>query len=271
MQRTCPPATLMKPRIASTELARHRTGKLTDTVYASLRDDIYAFRLLPGDRFAENDVAERLQVSRTPVREALMRLQSEGLVRGHFRNGWEVVPIDLARFASLYELREMLELHAVRKLCSPRIAPERRQQLVATQGAIWQCAATDRLPDGLAVAALDEGFHAALVQAAGNGEADSVYRQLTDQLRIMRRLDFAYGDCIDDTYAEHCAILDAIAGADAELAGALIARHIEDSHTVVERLTITRLEQVRAESVQAAPPQGNLVAGGAPARRKRFG
>ncbi|MEN2675479.1 GntR family transcriptional regulator [Herbaspirillum huttiense] len=255
---------------APADLATRRAGKLTDTVYASLRDDIYAFRLLPGDRFAENDVAERLQVSRTPVREALMRLQSEGLVRGHFRNGWEVVPIDLARFASLYELREMLELHAVRKLCSPRIAPGVRQQLVAEQGAIWQCAPSDRLPDGLAVAALDEAFHCALVQAAGNPEADTVYRQLANQLRIMRRLDFAYGDCIDDTYAEHRAILDAIARSDAALAGELIARHIEDSHTVVERLTIARLEQVRAESVQAAPVPGNAPAA-TPTRRKRFG
>lgn len=258
----------MKPSPAPAELAARRAGKLTDTVYASLRDDIYAFRLLPGDRFAENDVAERLQVSRTPVREALMRLQSEGLVRGYFRNGWEVVPIDLARFASLYELREMLELHAVNKLCSARIPAQQRQQLVAEQGAIWQCADSDLPPDGLSVAALDEAFHCALVQAAGNPEAMSVYRHLTDQLRIMRRLDFAYGDCIADTYAEHRAILDAIAIGDAALAGALIARHIEDSHAVVERLTIARLEQVRAESVQAAPAEGS---GTAPARRKRFG
>ncbi|WP_299534123.1 GntR family transcriptional regulator [uncultured Herbaspirillum sp.] len=255
---------------APADLASRRTGKLTDTVYASLREDIYAFRLLPGDRFAENDVAERLQVSRTPVREALMRLQSEGLVRGHFRNGWEVVPIDLARFASLYELREMLELHAVRKLCSPRMAASVRQQLVAEQGAIWQCAPSDRLADGLAVAALDEAFHCALVQAAGNPEADTVYRQLANQLRIMRRLDFAYGDCIADTYAEHRAILEAIARGDGDDASRLVARHIEDSHTVVERITITRLEQVRAASVQAAPTRGTLAAP-APTRRKRFG
>ncbi|WDZ97445.1 GntR family transcriptional regulator [Herbaspirillum sp. WKF16] len=241
-------------------------GKLTDTVYASLRDDIYAFRLLPGDRFAENDVAERLQVSRTPVREALMRLQSEGLVRGHFRNGWEVVPIDLARFASLYELREMIELHAVGKLCSPRVSAAARRALVRELGAAWQVKPGKRLDDGLAVAALDERFHCALVTAAGNPETDAVYRQLTDQLRIMRRLDFAYGDCIADTYDEHAAILDAIARSDAGQAAGLIARHIEDSHAVVERLTIERLEQVRTTAAQAAPAQAAMSA-----RRKRFG
>lgn len=237
--------------------------RLADTVYQNLREDIYAFRLLPGDRFAENDVAERLQVSRTPVREALMRLQSEGLVRGYFRNGWEVVPIDLARFASLYELREMIELHAVAKLCSPRVTDAVRKALVKDLARTWQVAPATYLTDGLEVGALDEQFHCALVAAAGNAETDAVYRQVTDQLRIMRRLDFAYGDCIADTYTEHAAILDAVRQCDAPAAAALIARHIEDSHTVVERITIARLEQVRSGMVHPPAP--------AQARRKRFG
>lgn len=256
----------MKPSAKSPAIDLRPAGKLTDTVYSSLREDIYAFRLLPGDRFAENDVAERLQVSRTPVREALMRLQSEGLVRGYFRNGWEVVPIDLARFASLYELREMIEMHAIAKLCSPRVADAARKSLVKEQGRIWQVRPGKRLADGLEVAGLDERFHSALVGAAGNAETDAVYRQVTDQLRIMRRLDFAYGDCIADTYIEHAAILDAVGQCDARAAGALIARHIEDSHTVVERITIERLEQVRAAAVQA-----DMVQPPAQARRKRFG
>ncbi|MBP0599277.1 GntR family transcriptional regulator [Herbaspirillum sp. LeCh32-8] len=241
-------------------------GKLTDTVYSILREDIYAFRLLPGDRFAENDVAERLQVSRTPVREALMRLQSEGLVRGYFRNGWEVVPIDLARFASLYELREMIELHAVGKLCSARVDDAARRALVKELSRSWRVRPGKRLDDGLQVAALDEHFHCALVAAAGNPETDAVYRQVTDQLRIMRRLDFAYGDCIADTYDEHAAILEAIAQGDADDAATLVARHIEGSHTVVERITIERLEQVRAATVHTAVVQST-----AQSRRKRFG
>jgi len=77
--------------------------------------------------------------------------------------------------------------------------------------------------------------------------------------------------CTLSLVRERCAsILDAIARSDAALAGELIARHIEDSHTVVERLTIARLEQVRAESVQLAPAPGNAPAT-TPTRRKRFG
>jgi len=257
---------LMKPSATPAVIDPRPAGKLTDTVYNSLREDIFAFRLLPGDRFAENDVAERLQVSRTPVREALMRLQSEGLVRGYFRNGWEVVPIDLARFASLYELREMIELHAVAKLCSPRVSDVARQALVTELGRFWQVGPARRLRNGLRVAAHDEQFHCALVHAGGNPETDAVYRQVTEQLRIMRRLDFAYGDCIGDTYDEHAAILDAVRQRDAELAARLIARHIEDSHTVVERITIERLEQMRATTADVQP-----LSEPAQSRRKRFG
>lgn len=236
--------------------------RLAEAVHDKLRDDIFAFRLLPGDRFAENDVAERLQVSRTPVREALMRLQSEGLVRGYFRNGWEVVPIDFSRFAALYDLREMIELHAVRRICTAA-AGSARAALLEEAGAVWRVAPAERLSDGLAVAALDERFHLALVAAAGNPETDAVYRQVTDHIRIMRRLDFAYGDCIGDTYDEHIAILDAIAAGDAVRAGALAERHIQDSHAVVQQITMDRLEQVRTEMAQHPSP--------APARRKRFG
>lgn len=120
---------------APADLATRRAGKLTDTVYASLRDDIYAFRLLPGDRFAENDVAERLQVSRTPVREALMRLQSEGLVRGHFRNGWEVVPIDLARFASHTYCGLEMAIMQIRPINSWN--QRLRSKPCALAGAVW--------------------------------------------------------------------------------------------------------------------------------------
>ncbi|MCZ2496565.1 FCD domain-containing protein [Xylophilus sp. Kf1] len=246
---------------AAAETTARPSMRLAETVYRGLRDDIFDFRLLPGDRFAENDVAERLQVSRTPVREALMRLQTEGLVRGYFRNGWEVVPIDFSRFAALYELREMIELHAAARLCAAPASGTVRARLAAL-GAVWGVPPRQRLRDGLAVAALDEDFHATLVTAAGNPETDRVYRQVTERVRIMRRLDFAYGDCIDETYDDHRAILDALGRGAAPEAATLLARHIQGSHEVVRRITIDRLEQVRTTLAPQAAPEAT--------RRKRF-
>jgi DNA-binding GntR family transcriptional regulator len=250
-------------RIPADRTTSPRAVRLAEIVYQELREDIFAFRLLPGDRFAENDIAERLQVSRTPVREALMRLQSEGLVRGYFRNGWEIVPIDFSRFAALYELREMIELHAIGRLCE---APsgDAASVVVRQLGLVWRAAPKKRLRDGPAVAAIDEDFHVALVDAAGNPETSAVYRQVTERVRIMRRLDFAYADCIDETYDQHVAILDAVARGDRSGAAATLARHIQESHSVVRQLTIDRLEKVRSQRV------GESLAEPERARRKRF-
>ena len=255
------------PLTSADKATRRPIIRLAESVYERLREDIFAFRLMPGDRFAENDVAERLQVSRTPVREALMRLQSEGLVRGYFRNGWEVVPLDLGRFAALYELREMIELHAAkrvaRSIAEQRPRNQACEELLGDIAALWRVAVDQRETDGLALAVLDESFHIALVAAAGNPETDLVYRQVTEHIRIMRRLDFAYGDCIRDTYEEHIGILAALDAGDVEQTEVLLARHIEDSHAVVEQITIDRLEQVRTELAQQPTA--------APGRRKRFG
>ena len=80
---------------------RSAPPSLADAIYRQLKEDIFEFRLLPGDRFSEGDVAERMAASRTPVRQALYRLQREGQVQVHFRSGWQVSPLDFERFEEL--------------------------------------------------------------------------------------------------------------------------------------------------------------------------
>ena len=88
-----------------------------DTVYQQLKRDIAEFKLVPGDRFSENEISERLGVSRTPVRQALTRLQQEGYVQVLFRSGWRVLPFDFAQFEQLYDLRMVLETTAAHRIC----------------------------------------------------------------------------------------------------------------------------------------------------------
>lgn len=97
--------------------AAERPQSLAERIYARLKDDIFEFRLMPGDRFSEGEVAARMAASRTPVRQALHRLQREGFLDVHFRSGWQVRPLDFVQFDELYELRIVLELDAVRRLC----------------------------------------------------------------------------------------------------------------------------------------------------------
>ena len=80
-----------------------------DEVYQQLKRDVSDFKLVPGDRFTETEISERMNVSRTPVRQALFKLQQEGFVEVLFRSGWRVLPFDFDQFEELYDLRMVLE------------------------------------------------------------------------------------------------------------------------------------------------------------------
>jgi len=217
-----------------------------EVVYLQLRDDIFELRLLPGERLTEGAIAERFDVSRTPAREALQRLQSDGLMQGYVRGGWEVVPIDFKRFDDLYEMRELIETFAVRKLC---VAPssEAVQRLLADLSEIWEVPRAARERDGRKVAELDEAFHYALVAATGNDELAAALERVTGRIRVVRWLDLVHGDCLDETYDEHCTILDAIRAGDGATALARMEAHIRGSQAEVRKLTLHRLHSVRTK------------------------
>ena len=105
------------PRSAIAAEAPVRISR-ADDVYAQLKRDVAEFKLVSGDRFTENELCERLGVSRTPVRQALFRLQQEGYVEVLFRSGWRVLPFDFDQFEQLYDLRMVLETTAVQRLCA---------------------------------------------------------------------------------------------------------------------------------------------------------
>ena len=90
-------------------------------MYQQLKRDVSEFKLVPGDRFTETEISERLGVSRTPVRQALFRMQQEGFVEVLFRSGWRVLPFDFNQFEELYDLRMVLETTAVHRLCESAV------------------------------------------------------------------------------------------------------------------------------------------------------
>lgn len=218
----------------------------SERVYLQLRQEIYQFILLPGDRFTEMDIARRLGCSRTPVREALLVLQNESLVRRCFRNGWEVFPIDFDAYEDLYETRALIEINTVRSLCRAACAKVNREVL-ANLNAIWRVPAAERLLECDNVAALDEEFHIALTEAAGNRELTAILTNITDRIRIMRRLDFEYESRIAQTYEEHAELLSAIENREEERAVSLISLHIKDAYSGASTITLRRLQRVRAK------------------------
>lgn len=217
---------------------------LADSAYGALKRDILDFRLAPGDRFTETEIADRLRVSRTPVREALFRLEREGYLEVRQRNGWLVRPLDFDTLDHFYELRSVLEIAAVRALCAPGQVPDPLRALQPLAD-IWLVDSAHHSGDGEWLAELDERFHTDLVAAAGNPEIARVHRAATERIRIVRRLDFTQPDRIAHTYAEHGAILGAILARDAERAVALLRTHIDDSQAAVRKITLHRLYATR--------------------------
>jgi DNA-binding GntR family transcriptional regulator len=216
-------------------------GNLADQVYAALKGELHDFRWVPGDRFSETEIGQRLGVSRTPVREALFRLRNEGFLGVESKTGWFVQPIDFVRLDQLYDLRIVLELAAVERLVARRDDPPALETL---KGA-WLVPAAERLDDPRTVGALDEAFHGALLGATGNAEMTRVHQDVTDRIRIVRRLDFTRADRIEATYVEHGKVLRAIIQRKRDQAQLLLRSHIEQSKAEVRKITLHTLHEAR--------------------------
>ncbi|MFL6563410.1 MAG: GntR family transcriptional regulator [Burkholderiales bacterium] len=216
---------------------------LAESVYRALKSDIFEFRLLPGTRFSENEVASRTRVSRTPVREALFRLQREGYVQVHPKSGWSVHPLDFDLLDHLYDLRLMLESAAVQRLCAANSKPA-----LGGLEKVWLVSPRSRLTDGARVARLDEDFHSTLVETAGNPELARVHQSITERIRIVRRLDFTHPERIVYTYLEHGQILRAVLARREARAVQLLARHIEASKAEVRKISVHRLHLAHIDS-----------------------
>lgn len=218
---------------------------LSDHAYQKLKADLSNFKMLPGDRFSENEAAERLQMSRTPIRQALFRLQQEGLVEVQFRSGWLVKPFDFEQFEHLYDLRVILETSVVKRLSDNDISLSGAADKLQSLGAIWLVTPNERLSDEVKVSKIDEAFHTTLISAAGNPELTRVHRDLTERIRVIRKLDFTKQARIEATYDEHGKILKAILSHRGDQASLLIRSHIESSKAEVRKITMHQLAMAR--------------------------
>lgn len=233
-----------------------RQINIAERIYQQLKNDIFDFQLLPGDRFSETEIAKRMQASRTPVREALYRLERDGFVQVHFRSGWQVRPFDFRYFEDLYDVRTLLETAAVQRLCE---RPDVARHLTGLLE-LWCCPQEQRLRDSSVVAVMDENFHFALVELAGNQEMAVIHRAVCERLRIIRRLDFTQEGRIEATYREHSHILNLmVSGAPAQAIREL-SEHIEISKNTVRNITLHRIQMAKSRynmNIRVEQPPGD--------------
>jgi len=195
---------------------------LWQRVYDHLRAEILAGRLEPGTELAEVALAEQLGVSRGPLREAIGRLASEGLVTVRPRRGAVVSSLSTEEFLELYQVREALELMAV-KLAVPRLGDD---DITALQALIDEMSTRAERSQVVEFFEANTAFHARLVDASGNAKLADMYRQLLDQLGRYRRRSLQLRGNLQRSVAEHAAILRAAKRGDAERAAHLMSEHI---------------------------------------------
>lgn len=193
-----------------------------DRVYGHVKKGVLERRYAGGTLLTEGELAEAVGVSRTPVREALLRLEVEGLIRLYPKKGALVLPVSAQEIADVVETRQLVEAHAARKAVpAPPGLIERLEELLAQQK-------QQALEGDFAAAAVsDRCFHAEIVRSGGNEILSRLYDQLRDrQLRMGVAVMHAHPDRIAKTLAEHEELLAALRAGDAEAAVAVVHRHV---------------------------------------------
>ncbi len=212
--------------------------RASDRAYAALRDDIVQWRLQPGALLAEVEQAERLGVSRTPLREALGRLTAEGLTTAAGGRGVVVSSISLADIDELFELRETLEGKAA-ALAAERGIPETFRKLEA------EFRAAPSLITGQAPALQDyyllvERLDSAVDAAISNSYLAQAMRSLRVHLVRIRRLAADDAARLTAAAAEHAAIAEAIAIRNPRLAQAATTLHLHRSLSHIKAIHPSR-------------------------------
>ncbi|KKB62949.1 GntR family transcriptional regulator [Robbsia andropogonis] len=227
---------------ASDSLAKNAANPLAEQVYQKLKQDIFSFRLFPGDRFSESDIAQYYGVSRTPMRDGLFRLQREGYLEVGFRRGWKVAPINFDQLDQLYDLRIVLESAALERMSSGSSAA---RDILDELERIWCVSLEAQQDDPIEMFGMDEHFHRRLVESAGNAEMVRVHNDITERIRIVRRLDFLKRHRTAATYDEHAKMLSLIKRNRLTEAAILLRAHITQSKLEVRKITLSMLSDAR--------------------------
>ncbi len=201
-----------------------------ETAYRALIGALRGGTFAPGDRLREEEVAERLALSRTPVREALRRLEAEGIVEHRPRIGAVIRQLDHSGIVALYEMRMVLERTAAEMAAQHGVAAE-FDTLDALNDRIE--AARDAPGQG---AAINQDFHQALYRTARNPFLLEATRAITHSLLLLGPTTYTDAARVDTVVGEHRAIIDALRSGDGETAGAATEAHLQNA--LRHRLTV---------------------------------
>lgn len=205
---------------------------LRDVVFETLRDAIITQVLKPGERLMEIQLADEMGVSRTPVREAIRKLELEGLVVMVPRKGAYVAGVSMKDIHEVYEVRAALEMLAV-TLAAERITDE---ELDALERQVLRESEAEADPDEHAldnIIYIDSSFHDIIYQAAHNQRLVQFVNILQEQLQRFRAASLSRPGRSKTALDEHKQIVEALAERNGELASRLAKEHIENAENAM--------------------------------------
>ena len=196
---------------------------LREKVYDELRADLISCRLAPGTEIRENDLAQRFAVSKSPVRDALMRLEREGLVITLPRQGYRVAPVSLADVQDMFHLRDALE-----QACMERITRRASDEQLTALDRFRSFQAAD-WPGGFV--AYNREFHRALARISGNARMRDHLIELIDQMEravVLSVSSLKKGDP-QSLVDEHAELVSALQARQATRAQRIVSRHVGEA------------------------------------------
>ncbi len=207
-------------------------------IYESLRERIVRNEFMPGQAIGENELAAHYNVSRTPVREALRRLEQDRLVtRGQSGRGYFVRHFDLEEMDEIYDVRVQLEDLALRTLAT-RLTSEVIHILEDVSASFPDCASANE------ALIADERFHLSLATCSGNRPLLEFLEKINHRIHVIRSIDFVDSARRTISKAEHAAIIAALLNHELEDASRLLCCHILRSKASCQRLAQERLAAI---------------------------
>lgn len=202
-----------------------------DRVYAYVRDLILRGTLRGGSFVEEVQISNALGTSRTPVREALHRLEAERLIDLVPRRGAVVRQVTARELIDVYEARKLIESYAVRRICEDGVAiPFEMKRLVERMR-------SSEGNDEFTLTELDRQFHRAMVTASGNGVLVEMYDALRSRQQLVAVTTASvHPERLNATYDEHCELLGVLEAGDAERAVQAFTYHLRPMPEVLAGL-----------------------------------
>lgn len=227
----------------------HKRKLSSPEIYLDLRRMILDSELLPGARVTESELAAHFLVSRTPIREALHRLEVEGFLEIRSKQGGFIRQVDIEEISNYYDVRVGLEAMAIELACA-HMPDEAIKQLAD----FWRPSnrphgrnAVEKIKDA------EESFHITLAESSGNKVLADYLRDVNDHIRVVRRLAFLDEQTVTDTFREHSEICRLLLKRNIKAARAAMIDHIRKSQLTARNITVAELQQQHKRHAKKAP------------------